>query len=162
MGGEDDCDTSKWLYHLKLCKFQSASLHFEPDGVAFNFMLISKCKFALWMFALLRQLDSLWVSQLHPIASITSGVSRALHPTTTTMTKSKNAPFELGKYTGQPFAGVSSVGIVTVVKSTKKWIKFRRYDRSIGHGKVKSCVLPSGALSYYVEVGRFNTIYPAQ
>jgi len=40
-------------------------------------MLISKCKFALWMFALLRQLDSLWVSQLHPIASTMSGVPTA-------------------------------------------------------------------------------------
>ena len=78
------------------------------------------------------------------------------------MTKSKNAVFELGTHIGQPFLeGGKSIGKVTVTKSTKLWIKYRKFDRSISHGKVKRCVLPGGKASFYVEVGQFNSITPA-
>lgn len=76
-----------------------------------------------------------------------------------TMTRSKAAPFALRKYVGVPFNEGGRTLSVTVVKSAKKWIKYRRFNRSIGHGKVKPCVLPSGEPSFYVEIGEFNTIY---
>ena len=79
------------------------------------------------------------------------------------MTKSKNAVFELGPHIGQPSLGRGkSIGKVTVTKSTKLWIKYRNFDRSISHGKVKRRVLPSGKASFYVEVGQFNIITPDQ
>ena len=76
------------------------------------------------------------------------------------MTRSKAAPFALRKYVGVPFNEGGRTLSITVVKSTKKWIKYRQFDRSICHGKVKPCVLPSGEPSFYVSIGNFNTIYP--
>jgi len=72
--------------------------------------------------------------------------------------RSTAAPFCLGKHTGVPFKNCSSIGTVNVIRSTKKWIKYRCFDGSIGHGKVK-LGHNDGRLRYYVSVGRYNVIW---
>jgi hypothetical protein len=72
--------------------------------------------------------------------------------------KSPAAPFSLRRYAGVPFGDCKSIGSVVVVRSTKKWIKYRRFDRTIAHGKVVPCIR-DGQLAHYVSVGCYNTIW---